>query len=341
MRFKQAATFLLVETWQQMSLSTARVGLVMNGSLGLVFDLPIKALNHLNSTKGSLLMRSILSIFFRASVKTIEHDGVEHAGYMAFLALLSLFPSVIFFLICTKLIGASQIGEALVAWLLNNLPYNTTGAIRPHIEHLRRVPAQSLMGLALVGGVWTSSSFIEGVRTILNRIYEVRTPPRYLMRRLLSFVQFLLIGVSIFFTITFLVIMPAMVNLYLIIMPGTLEKVPALNSAITFMSPAWQHLAYVIGFFVLFMMTSLIYYIVPNVKLSLTKVLPGAMVTVFLWIIAGRLLSSWVVYYSQLSLIYGSLGSIIVVLMLFYISNLIFIYGAELNYLLSKKEEEH
>ncbi len=33
----------------------------------------------------------------QAIFKTIEHDGIEHAGYMAFMILLSIFPFVMFF----------------------------------------------------------------------------------------------------------------------------------------------------------------------------------------------------------------------------------------------------
>jgi len=38
--------------------------------------------------------------------------------------------------------------------------------------------------------------------------------------------------------------------------------------------------------------------------------------------------------FNQVNLLYGSLGSVIATLLFFYVINLIFIYGAELNYLL-------
>ncbi len=80
------------------------------------------------------------------------------------------------------------------------------------------------------------------------------------------------------------------------------------------------------------------YYILPNVKLNFIDVFPGALLTVILWIISGYLLSTYIVYYNQLNLMYGSLGSIIVTLIFFYIINMIFIYGAEFNYLMKNYE---
>ena len=53
-----------------------------------------------------------------------------------------------------------------------------------------------------------------------------------------------------------------------------------------------------------------------------------------LWIAAARLLSLYLLRFNPANLIYGSLGSVIAALLFFYVGNVIFIYGAEFNYLL-------
>jgi membrane protein len=55
-------------------------------------------------------------------------------------------------------------------------------------------------------------------------------------------------------------------------------------------------------------------------------------VTVLLWIGAASLFSYYLAHVSQVNLIYGSLGGIIASLIFFFIINLLFILGAELNY---------
>jgi membrane protein len=65
-------------------------------------------------------------------------------------------------------------------------------------------------------------------------------------------------------------------------------------------------------------------------------VLPGAAIVTLLWMEAAQLLSGYLSNFNQVNLIYGSLGSVIAALLFFYISNIIFIYGAELNYLLKR-----
>ena len=67
--------------------------------------------------------------------------------------------------------------------------------------------------------------------------------------------------------------------------------------------------------------------------MTFAEVIPGSFLTVILWIISGHLLSQYIVYYNQLSIVYGSLGSIIITLLFFYVINMLFIYGAVFNYL--------
>ena len=91
---------------------------------------------------------------------------------------------------------------------------------------------------------------------------------------------------------------------------------------------------YFLIFLSLFFTVCSLYYLIPNIKLHFLEVIPGALLSVFLWVLSGYLLSTYLVYYNQLDIIYGSLGSIIVTLIFFYIVNMIFILGAEFNYLM-------
>ena len=90
-------------------------------------------------------------------------------------------------------------------------------------------------------------------------------------------------------------------------------------------------------FLVLFMTVSALYYFLPNAKLRVIEVLPGAFLVIIAWFISGYLLSEYINYYHQFNVIYGSLGSIIITLIFFYIINMIFIVGSEFNYLLFRQ----
>lgn len=78
--------------------------------------------------------------------------------------------------------------------------------------------------------------------------------------------------------------------------------------------------------------TSLLYYVIPNVKQKITKTFPGAILTVFLWIQTQKLFALYIENFHQFSFIYGGLAGIMIYLMFFYLVNLIFIFGAQFNY---------
>jgi len=272
-------------------------------------------------------MKHFFVCLWRALVKTIEHDGVEHAGYMSFMVLFSIFPFIVFFLALTSFFGASELGSHFVELLVSSMPENATAGIKDRIYELVKAPPYSLMTLAIIGSIWTSSSFVEGLRTILNRVYYISSPPPYLMRRLLSIMQFLAISLLISF-IMFL----------LIVIPIGLKKIPDLEHILNSHGLFWTYFRYALIFVSLFSTVSTFYYILPNVKMNFREVIPGAFLTVILWIASGILLSNYLVYWRQLSLVYGSLGGIIVTLLFFYIFNMFFIYGAEFNYQFSKRQ---
>jgi membrane protein len=272
-------------------------------------------------------MKRLFIYMYRALVKTIEHDGIEHAGYMSFMVLLSIFPFIVFFLALTSFFGASELGSYFVNVLIENMPSDATASIKDRIYEIVKTPPYRLMTIAIIGTIWTSSSFVEGMRTILNRIYNISTPPPYLFRRLLSIAQFLIINFFIAFAM-----------LMLVFIPIGLRKIPELHHILDNYSPFWTYFRYFLIWSALFITVSAFYYIIPNVRVKFIDVIPGAMMTVVLWIVSGNLLSNYLAYYNQLSILYGSLGSIIVTLLFFYIFNMLFIYGAEFNYQISTAE---
>jgi membrane protein len=88
----------------------------------------------------------------------------------------------------------------------------------------------------------------------------------------------------------------------------------------------------IIMFFVLFSIVSIIYYIIPNAKLRFGSVAPGAFLTIIGWIIAGSVFTWYLRNFNQLNIVYGSLGGIVVSLLFFYVTSMIFVWGAEFNY---------
>ena len=260
---------------------------------------------------------------WNAAVKTIAHDGIEHAGYLAFLGLLALFPFLVFMVAVIGVIGQGEAGTTFISWLLQALPDHITAALKPRIVEIISGPPQGLLTISILGAIWTASSAVEGLRTILNRAYHVATPPAYLFRRSLSILQLL------FFTFMAILGMVFMVTLQLLV--HNLEDLFAIKISIE--NQAYlSKMIFLTALGILFIAVSSIYFTIPNIKQRFLSVAPGALVVVAGWLGVAYLFTLYLLNFNQVNLIYGSLGGIIAALVFFYVCNIIFIFGAELNY---------
>ncbi|WP_244127149.1 YihY/virulence factor BrkB family protein [Candidatus Sarmatiella mevalonica] len=255
-------------------------------------------------------------------LRTITQDGVEHAGYMAFIVIVSLGPFLVFFLAMTSFFGASDIGQSFVSLLMDKMQEGRYMLIQDRLRELKNSPPQSLLTLAIVSSIWTASSFVECLRTILNRIYNISFPPSYILRRLLSVLQFFIISMMLSFCML----------LYFII-KWCIAHISGFSDDYIGPELLWILNEYLFPGALLFFACSMMYFLIPNTKLKVIEVLPGSVLCVVLWFLLAHLLFKYISYYRQFDLIYGSLGGVIVTLAFFYFANFILIYGAEFNYI--------
>ena len=268
-----------------------------------------------------LSARTVLVSFYKAGINTCDHDGIEHAGYLAFVGILALFPFLVFVAALAGFIAEGQAGAEFIKLVLAQLPPDMVQGLTPRITEITSGPPHGLLTVSILGALWTSSSALEGYRTVLNRAYRVGTPPSYIWRRLLSIGQILILS--------FVVVLAMIV---LVVLPIAFGKAapPVGKSGL----PLTGHLILCISIAVIFIGISVAYYFLPNLKQSIHGVVWGAALVTLLWIGAARLLSFYLSRINPANLIYGSLGSVIAALLFFYVGNVLFIYGAEFNYLL-------
>lgn len=252
---------------------------------------------------------------------TIRQDGIEHAGYLAFLSVLSLFPFLIFLISIIGNLGGSELGAKAIYSVINALPEQAANSVLPRIKEIISGPPQSFLTIAIIGVIWTASSSVEGLRTILNRAYRVHLPPPYLLRRLISIAEFFLITFSI-----------TAVIMIFVILPNLLSKIP-IDFIQDFIKNYHMPKLHRFSIFIfLAAAVSLLYYGIPNVKQKITRTFPGSVLTVILWTITQKLFLYYINQFNQFNYIYGGLAGITIYLMFFYLVNLIFIIGAQFNY---------
>lgn len=271
-----------------------------------------------------------IKCLWRAIYDAIQHDGIEHAGYISFLLMLTIFPFLVFFVAIVGFFGEKSLSDILVHLILSSSWAGFIDSLKPRIIEITSSPPQSLLTLAILSAIWTASSIFEALRTVLNRAYRVSSPPNYLWRRLVSIFEFVVaITITLGFVLTLIIIPPIMQGVLTI-----LQIKPAFG--MNYFSPEFDGIRYMLVYLFTFLLITCAYYTLPTRKQRFFKMLPGALLVLLSWIMFSKLFTYYLSNFPQVNVIYGSIAGVIISLLYFYFCSIIFIIGAEFNYQLER-----
>ena len=251
----------------------------------------------------------------------VYNDGFIHAGNLAFLALLALFP---FFIVATALatlLGQTETGSMAVATILSQLPPEVARTLQQPIGEALTARTGPLLWLGALVGLWTAGSFIETVRDILRRAYGVKYSAPFWEYRLASVA--LIIGSVILLMIAFAISV-------------VLRSVQA---AIGAWLPYWSDIASTVamlriipGLALFGTIYVLFYALTPSrYRKPQCRKWPGALLITLWWLATVELLPEVIGMLGGYALTYGSLAGVMVVLIFFFMVGLGVVAGAELN----------
>lgn len=250
----------------------------------------------------------------------LDNGGTLLAGHMAFASLFALFPFLIFLTTLAGELGQGDAARDFVELGLGTLPDQVRAAIEPAVTEVLRGGRQGLMTISIIAALWAVSSAFEAARYALNLAYEVRQTRAIWWQRLQSLVMVLTFAVFIILAMVIMVAAP---------IAWTVAEL------LEFSQIQWQPLYSIVRFglsvFLMLCFVLPLYRWLPNRRLSTWDVLPGAALAVIVWIVSASLYSWYLLNLGRFTVTYGSLGGIVATLLFFYISALIFIFGAEVN----------
>lgn len=135
-------------------------------------------------------------------------EGFTHAGNLAFLALLTLFPFFIVLAALAQLFGQTESGLSAVRLFMENVPPSVASTLEDPIASVLSARTGNLLWIGALVGLWTTASFIETVREILRSAYGTPYGRPFYEYRLFSIgliiaaVAVALLGFSLQFVLT-------------------------------------------------------------------------------------------------------------------------------------------
>jgi membrane protein len=93
----------------------------------------------------------------------------------------------------------------------------------------------------------------------------------------------------------------------------------------------WTWVRWPIAIFLLMTSLALVYYAAPNIKQPFRFITPGSTVAVLVWVAASLAFAAYVQNFAKYNQTYGSLGAVVVLLLYFFLSSAVLLFGAEIN----------
>ena len=251
----------------------------------------------------------------------IEHDAVTFASTIAFSLLFALFP----FLIMLVLAGTAVLGEAraleLESDLMALLPDYVGKTIKPEVETVLSTRASggflTLGALAILVSV---SGFVETVRYALNRAYRCEETRGFIHRRTTGLLFALGVAFTLIAVAALGLVVPLALNLIARFAPDLAPNVGLIEIGRT-----------LIALLLLTLLLVALNSLLPAERMRVRSVLPGVLLTLILLWAFSRLFVVYLTHFSNFGATYGSLASVIVLMLFFELSALALIVGAELN----------
>jgi membrane protein len=257
--------------------------------------------------------------------KEFSHDNLtDWAAALTYYAVLSLFPAIIALISILGLVVDPKTITRVITDTVSQLgPSSAVDTFKGPIDQISSNRSGALIGL-IVGvavALWTASGYVGAFMRASNAIYEREEGrPFYILRPLQILVTFVL------------VMMAALVVLSLIV-SGPVAS--AIGSAVGLGSTAvtvWNIAKWPVMLVVVMVMLAVLYWPAPNARQKNFRwVSPGAIVAVFVWIVASAAFAFYVANFGSYNKTYGALGGVIVFLVWMWITNLAVLFGAELN----------
>jgi len=269
-----------------------------------------------------------LAILKRVAVG-VYSEGFIHAGNLAYLSLLTLFPFFIVAAAIAHIFGRGNDGARAVASFLHTLPPNVADLLRTPIADVLQARTGGLLWIGALVGLWTVGSFVETIRDILRRSYGVRTSKPFWQYRLSS--AAIIIGSVILAMLAFVVqgALTAAEQFVYRLLPELARIGPVLG--LSRLAPG------AVLFGALYM---LFYSLTPSkYRYGGCRKWPGALFVAVWWVGVTALLPFVLSHLGGYNLTYGGLAGVIVTLVFFWLVGFGIVIGAHLNAALAETHE--
>ncbi|WFL78731.1 YihY/virulence factor BrkB family protein [Altererythrobacter arenosus] len=258
------------------------------------------------------------------------NDGFIHAGNLAYLAMLAIFPFFILGSALFALIGSKGEESSIIDAIVVAMPPTVANTIAPVAQDAMAARSGWLLWAGAFVALWTVSSLIETIRDILRRAYGTQATHAFWKYRLFSAGFTLAAVILLVLSLFAQVLIGAAQEVIEAYFPQLVDQMGAL------------HLSRVVPTLGLFASLYLLFYtLTPSAyRARRYPKWPGVVFITLWWLAVTSAMPPILRNFFTYSLTYGSIAGIMVALFFFWLVGLGMVIGAELNAALAVTPEE-
>ena len=254
------------------------------------------------------------------------HDVARDSAALTYYLLFAIFPLLIF---VSTLLGVLELDIAsITAVLAPILPSDVVDIIRTYLEYVAANQSRQLLWFSLVFSIWFPMRSTGCLMHSLRKAFGRSAPENILLGQLRT----LLFTIWMIFVIGLTLALVVVGRRALYFLSGFLPL------SETFIS-VWGYLRFIILGLVMAISLGILYQLALGQRRPLREVLPGVGSSLAAWLLLSMAFSYYVENMARYAQLYGSIATIVVVLLWLYMSGQILILGAEFAAALLEKRQ--
>jgi len=252
-----------------------------------------------------------------------EDSILGWSAQLSFYFLLSIFPTLFFlFVLLGYFVGqGTRLREGLVGYLAALAPESAAQLVDTIMREITKGASGIKLVWSLLVAIWAGSSGMTAIISALNIAYEVEeTRPWWKAR---------LVAIGLMLALVLLMSSALMILLYGGKLGGSVASYFGLGSVF---ATTWAILRWPLVLAFVLLAFNLLYLYAPNLKhWDWHWLMPGTVVGVVLWLLVSFGFDFYLSYFNTYEMSYGSIGTVVVLLLWFYLTGIAILVGGEVN----------
>lgn len=244
-----------------------------------------------------------------------DADINNYSIVIAYYSLLAIFPLFILVGSAVRIFHIKT--DMIMEYLAMIMPQTVLHFLKPFIESFLQTGSGSLASITGLITLWAASRGINAIKLALNNAFGMRDTQRYLTSRIFS--MFLTIGLGALILIIFVLFSFGQMVLDYI--------TPRFNLPLAWLE-TFVKLKTPTTFLAMFLVITIMYFVVPNCRVHLRCVIPGSLIATIGWMVLSQGFSLYVKYFTRSVMAYGTIGTFIVLMFWLNYSAWVIIFGA-------------